>query len=287
MDPTVADSIQVSLDTLQVLEMQSDTLLVADANSTPLVKRPSFYVAIFTGLYMVVTGLIFWKTWKQSNAAQKAAEASQASNIIQKRASFYPTFDMELGCHGTKFQSLVPRVILADENAIFNSYLYVLMWYGKDGFNSRDFGYRIYANPDKHSLLWGCGLGNITSKETQRIKAKMQIDRAYFLLRFSDGLGNTYYRYQHFRVEDNGGWEAQPYTTITTQMEPTEEYKGYAGEKGIYFIPSSDIGNGGVMTREEAKEGYPKPVKVFSEKVYSHAAGGLGPIGEALTTQRG
>lgn len=296
MDPSVSDSLQVSLDTLQVLEMQSDTMLVADADSTPLLKRPSFYVAVFTGVYMVVTGLIFWKTRKQAEAAQKsmeasweAAKASQESNTIQKRANFYPTFDMELKSHGMKFTSLVPKVISVDDNAIVNAHLFVLVEYEKTVFNRVNFGHRVYAGEDKHALLWGKGLGNITSEETCRIKAKRQIKGAHFLLRFSDALMNTYYRYQHFQIEKRDKRVAQPYETITTEMDPVEEYTTHPGEKGIYFVPQSDIGGSDgstIRTREEAKKGQPEPVRVFSEKVYWKAAGGLESLGRGLEARK-
>jgi hypothetical protein len=283
MDFVVSDSLQATRDTLVLVQAQSTSWLEWVSLGV------SVLIAGFTGGYLWYTMGIFKKTEEQADAAQNAAAASVGSNTIQKRAHFYPTFDMELRSHGMEFRSLVPTVISADDNAIVNSYLYVLVEYEKAEFSRGNFGRRIYANGDKHALLWGEGLGNITSEETRHIEAKRQIKSAHFLLRFSDALMNTYYRYQHFKIEPRDKKVAQPYSTKTTELNPTEEYTEHVVEDGIYFVPESDVLNndgGRIRTREEAKEGKPEPVRVFSEKVYWKAAGGLGSLGQTLEARR-
>jgi len=295
MDPEVADSLQVSLDTLQVLDMQSDTMFVADADSTPLPKQPSFYVAVFTGVYMIVTGLIFWKTRKQAKAAEEtaeasleAAEAAKESNEIEKRASFYPILNVELDSHDLHFDRPYAKVTSVGDNVVLNAHLWSLIEYDEDRFDRFCSDKRAYENTDRNSLLWHSGIGNVMHKAVEDIETPTRLSGVHFLLKFRDALSNLYYRYQIFQIERDGTPVAQPYGTITTQMEPAEEYIEYAGENGIYFVPLSDIGEGGdVMTREEAKQEYPEPVEVFSDHVYFQAAGGLGPITEGIAAQKG
>ena len=139
MDPAVADSIQVSVDTLQVLELQSDTMLVSNADSTAFWKQPPFLVscaiAIFTGVYMVFTMRIFWKTEEQADAAKtsakasrEAAEASQEANRISKRATFYPIFEFDLDFFNKDPSKLKASISLLDENMMFKVDIFTLVW---------------------------------------------------------------------------------------------------------------------------------------------------------------
>jgi hypothetical protein len=266
MDPVALDSLQAA----------RDTFVVVQAESTSWLEWASFVVSVliagFTGGYLYYTTKIFSKTKKQAEAAADAAEASLESNTIQKRANFYPTFDIGLDGDGRRFQELVVTLTPLDGSIIQQAYLYGLLGYEPGTLDVAEFS--------NNSLLFGRGVGNVVSKTTLEIDAENPITSATLLLRFVDPLGNVYYRFQSFGIEVRDDRLVSQHTgTITNQMVPTKEYHPVSREEGIYFVPLSSITReGDIESFDVAQEDAPRPVKVFSRKTCTYAVGTLGKL---------
>jgi hypothetical protein len=252
MDPTFAEDLQAVHDTVYILH----------STSPPWYQRPSFWIsaaiAVFTGVYMVFTMRIFWKTEKQAEAAQDSAEASrdaadaaQRSNKIAERAQFYPVLEPHVNgkrLQGSEnvFEAEVTLKELRGEMAMdVTGFCLVGNGPAVDEESFQDLEYQL------EELDFGNIQGE-TSKETFQIGENIQ--DLYVLLQFSDALFNTYHRLTRYKVsfrelprfdmanEWSAGLNAYPKCTVKSR------------EDGISASPTS----------KEETDKPPEPIQVFN-----------------------